>query len=253
MTEIPRSSETRQTAPDHNEEARAKPRRRLQPDRAEIARAIGLICRPGEVYELRAPNTSKATVGGYYNDLDKMAKDACKLAGDFFEAPGVYLTLNPGKPELLARANNRLESYVKFATADCDITARYWLPLDFDPNRIKGISATDAEHQAALARAREAQGWLTAQGWSDPAIFADSGNGAHLLYRIDLSNDAGSAQLLKRILETLDQRFSDDVVMVDKTVYNAARIWKIYGSIARKGDNMCDRPHRVASIIEASS
>jgi hypothetical protein len=225
------------------------PTRPLQPDRKEIARAIARICRPGAVYELRALNTTRATVSGYYDDFDKMAEDAWKLSGDVFKASGVYLTLNPGKPELLARAHNRLESYARNTTADAHIIRRYWFPLDFDPRRVDGISSTDFEHQAALECARKVRHWLTTLGWPAP-IFADSGNGAHLLYKIDLDNDAESAALLKRILKTIDQRFTDATVLVDKKVFNASRIWKLYGSIAKKGDDMPDRPHRRAFVIE---
>jgi hypothetical protein len=43
---------------------------------------------------------------------------------------------------------------------------------------------------------------------------------------------------------------SDDQVSVDTGVYNAARIWKLYGTIACKGDNTPERPHRPARFIE---
>src|SRR5271154_6013238 len=91
----------------------------LQPDRAEIKRAIEIICEPGEVYELRALNTTKATISGYYDNRDKLAEDAWKLSGNpAFGAPGVYLTLNPVAPALLSRANNRLEPFCKLTSAD---------------------------------------------------------------------------------------------------------------------------------------
>src|SRR5262249_32077297 len=42
---------------------------------------------------------------------------------------------------------------------------------------------------------------------------------------------------------------SDDAVKVDTSVSNAARIWKLYGTMACKGDSTPDRPHRMASIL----
>ena len=33
-------------------------------------------------------------------------------------------------------------------------------------------------------------------------------------------------------------------------MFNAARIWKLYGTICRKGDSTEDRPHRVAKLLE---
>ena len=37
---------------------------------------------------------------------------------------------------------------------------------------------------------------------------------------------------------------------VDLKVFNAARIWKLYGTVARKGHDMNDRPHRAARLVE---
>ncbi len=82
-------------------------------------------------------------------------------------------------------------------------------------------------------------------GWPEP-ILADSGNGAHLLYRIDLpANDDG---LVKRVLEGLAFRFDDAEVRVDTTTHNPARIWKLYGTLAAKGDDTDERPHRLARL-----
>ncbi len=91
-------------------------------------------------------------------------------------------------PALLARAENRMKERPKATTSDAGIIRRCWLLLDFDPRRPSGISLTDAEHTAALERARTVRDRLREAGWPDP-VLADSGNGAHLLYSIDLPND----------------------------------------------------------------
>jgi len=85
--------------------------------------------------------------------------------------------------------------------------------------------------------------------WERP-ILADSGNGAHLLYRIDLPNDQEALAFVTHALAELDRRYSDDVVKVDVTSANAARIWKAYGTVARKGDSIPGRPHRLSRILE---
>ena len=56
-------------------------------------------------------------------------------------------------------------------------------------------------------------------------------------------------ELVKGVLTTLDFMFSDDVVSVDTGVANAARIWKLYGTTARKGDSTKDRPHRRSRLL----
>ena len=51
------------------------------------------------------------------------------------------------------------------------------------------------------------------------------------------------------MLATLDVLFSDDAVTVDTANHNAARIWKLYGTMSRKGDSTPTRPHRRAAIL----
>jgi hypothetical protein len=44
--------------------------------------------------------------------------------------------------------------------------------------------------------------------------------------------------------------FSDQRLKIDTGVFNAARIWKLYGTMACKGDNIPERAHRMASVVE---
>ena len=121
--------------------------------------------------------------------------------------------------------------------------------MDVDPARPADISSSDAEHEAALARARDIRMVLGEEGWSAP-VLGDSGNGAHLLYLVDLPNDDASTKLVEGVLKALARRFDDAVVTVDQAVFNAARISKVYGTVARKGDDTPDRPHRLARLLD---
>jgi hypothetical protein len=215
-----------------------------------IPDALKLLCEPGEVYELRCPKTSDSgTVSGYFDDLTKLAYHA-----DFWSgiAPAVYLTLNPVKSDLLARAANRIERRAKTTTSDHEIVKRRRLLLDFDPVRPTGVSSTDDEHEAALVRARECRNWLAEFAFPTP-LLADSGNGGHLIYGLDFPNDDCSRLLVENFLKAIAGRFSDDKVKVDLSVFNAARISKVYGTMACKGDNIAERPHRRSCILEAPS
>jgi hypothetical protein len=216
-------------------------------DPVEIRRALGVLLEPGSVTELRVPHAGReGTVSGYFSDHDALAREAARWSG---KAPGVYVTLNPVLPALLARAANRVRTRAEQTTSDRDILRRRWLPIDFDPVRPAGISATEAEHGAALMAAQVVRGDLGAAGWPVP-LFADSGNGGHLEYCVDLPNDDAATLLLRRCHAALALRFDDDTVRVDVTTFNAARIWKVYGTLAAKGDPTPDRPHRLARLLE---
>ena len=214
-----------------------------------IARTFELLRSPNPdmVTELRILNTPRSgTVSGYFTNINEFVAYGNSYSG---RVPGIYSTLNPVHPDLLARANNRVEERAKHTTSDSDIIRRFWLPIDLDPVRPSGISASNDEHEAALSLGQEVKEWLRGLGWP-PGIFADSGNGAHLLFRIDLPNDEFSTTLIKKCLEALDLHFSNDAVNVDLTTFNAARIWKLYGTKACKGDHLPDRPHRMAKLID---
>lgn len=211
----------------------------------DIRAALGvLFSTPDELHELRVPNTPKRTASGYFDDLDALSRAAARLDR---VASGVYVTLNPVLPALKARAANRTVEYARYTTADRDVTRRRWLPVDLDARRPAGISASDAEHDAALARSRAIHHWLREQGWPEP-VLADSGNGAHLLFALDLPNDADALRLVSGSLAALDVLFSDGAVAVDLTTANAGRIWKLYGTSARKGENTPERPHRLSRL-----
>jgi len=220
-------------------------------DREEILRTWHIFRQPGEVLELRIPEAGRyKVISGYFDDPEKLADAVIGLADEPF--PGIYFSVNSVKPELLARAANRYAKYAKTTTSDADITALHWLPIDLDAKRPAGISATDAEHEAAISKTWEIMRWLIdEQGWPGGAfVVADSGNGGHLNVKIDLENSQDNVAIIKRCLEALDFLFSDDQIQVDVTSQNPSRIWKLYGTMVRKGDNLPERPHRLARILE---
>ena len=220
-------------------------------DRSDILRTFQLFHRPGDITELRILNAGKfRTISGYFDNAGAMVDAVVGLADDPF--PAYYFTINPVRPDLFARSANKYTRYAKETTADADIIKRRWLPIDLDPMRPSGISSNEEEHDAAIQKVRDIRDRLVSMGWPVRAfILADSGNGGHLAVKIDLPNDTAARDLVKACLEALDAVFSDDRVKVDTTTYNAARIWKIYGTMARKGSDVPDRPHRLSKILEA--
>lgn len=199
----------------------------------------------GRICEVRILRTSKGVLSGYFDNPDSVADAVVPYDGKY----DIYVTLNEVKDDLFARGANRLVPYAKNTTADADITRRMWLLIDIDPVRPAGVSATAEEKKAAGKVVKGILKYLVVQnGWSKP-IIADSGNGYHLLFPIDLPNDAENSLLLKQVLQTLSHRFSDEKAKVDETTYNAARICKLYGTMATKGDSTVERPHRPSKIL----
>lgn len=217
---------------------------------ALLARTLAALLPQGQVVELRAPDAEvgrnfAATLSGYYDDAAKLVADAVGVV-----APGVYFTLNPVDPRLLARRSNRLKPLSKrdASAGDKDILARRLLFVEVDPERPSGICATDAEKVEARSVAAAVAEHLRAAGWPDP-IEIDSGNGHYLLYRVDLPTDDGG--LVERCLRALAERFNTATAHIDTAVFNPSRIARLPGSLNRKGDNTTDRPHRPCRVLSA--
>lgn len=212
----------------------------------DVADALRLYHHDGDVFEVRILNTRRSgTVSGYFRSPDVAAAAIAKWDG---KAPGVYITINPVDPVLHARAADRLQERARDTTTDKNIIRRRRLLIDVDYDRPPGISTSDAEHEAALVVARTIHAELSAQGWPEPIVI-DSGNGAHLVYRIDLPNDDDALTLVKGCLAALAGRHNAGGVKVDTSVCNAARIAKVPGTMACKGDDTPDRPHRRSLLL----
>lgn len=220
-------------------------------DANEITHALRLWFQAGDVFEVRVLDAVSADYrrehieSGYFDyEHISAVPEALKRLLSF---RGVYVTVNPVNPDLLARAVNRLRPAGRNpTTADTDIVRRRWLLIDCDPKRSSGVSSTKAEHESALAKAREIRDGLSSLGWPDP-IMTDSGNGAQLMYRIDLPADDG--ELVRRVIGEIAKASSEQVA-IDTSVHNPARIWRLPGTMNCKGDSIPERPHRMARILE---
>jgi P4 family phage/plasmid primase-like protien len=161
------------------------------------------------------------------------------MEGRWSSVTGVYVTLNPlqSDPERRGKAK------------DEDVRRREWFFIDVDPVRPRECNATDAEKGAAERVAGEVRSFLREQGFPDP-VYCDSGNGYHLLYRIDLPNDADAEALVRRSLQALAARFDTAGVKIDPKVCNASRLTKLYGTTVRKGEITEDRPVRESRMLE---
>lgn len=227
----------------------------VSPVREHIRTACAALFAPGQVTELRVLGVGgheRHSAGGWFDDLDALAQAA--EAFDVRGAEGIYVVLNPLHAACLARAANKIKTAAqsKRTSSDRDVLQRHWLPIDLDPTRPAGVSSAIDELQVARDTAKGLVAWLEDELGFPPGIRGLSGNGVHLLYRVDLPNDDAARDLVKGCLAGLAARFDSPATKIDTTVHNASRIWKLYGTVARKGDHTAERPHRRSQLLHTA-
>ena len=222
-------------------------------DTNNITKAIQLLHSNGELFEIRLINGGYNASGYFIN-----ADTAIKALQDFHpewnartktaRAANIFVTLNPINMSCYSRKQH--DCFIENAqptTKDNEITALHWLLIDLDPKRMSGVSSSEEELKLAKAKARTIHDFLLDRGFKEP-IRAMSGNGIHLVYRFDVPNTSENVSVFENALKVLSERFSDEEVEVDTTVFNPARICKLWGTIAQKGATTPERPHRKAYI-----
>lgn len=217
-------------------------------DYEETRRAIDLLQAPGEVFEVRVIGTAsrKDILSGYFQSTDILFQKF-----DTIELPrrNIYITLGEVREECFSRSqSNRFEKNPAVTTNDNDIIAYRWLFIDLDPVRPTGISSSDEQLKNAEQLRDLVYEYLQGLGFPEP-VKAMSGNGYHLLYRIDIPNDEKGRALVEKCLKNLSALFDNDDVKIDTTNSNPSRICKLHGTLAQKGTSTKKRPHRMSRIL----
>ncbi len=162
----------------------------------------------------------------------------------------LYFSLNPVKLDAVPPRGPALFARVSKTTRDKDVLAYTMFVVDVDPERSPhDRAATDAEKAEALAVATRIVEEL--RSFAIEPVLADSGNGYHLLVPlVPATGDqvARAAHQVHRLLRAFAGRFSTKAARVDTSVYNPSRILKLYGTLAMKGDDSTEFPHRVARV-----
>ena len=224
---------------------------KMKINESEIRKAIAVLKPDNQLFEIRfIGNSGRLNFSGYFTNADALIDRLNHLAPS--EEGNVYITLNEIDPACYSRQQrDRFVKNCKTTTSDGDITGYDWLMIDFDPKRPAGTSSSDAELNLAHEIAQKVYKYLHSKGWERPVI-AMSGNGYHLLYRINFKNDAERSRLVESSLKSLNMLFGDETTVdIDTKVFNPSRICKLYGTEANKGADTPDRPHRMARIIFA--
>ena len=189
----------------------------------------------------------KFQYSGYYKNIDKLIEDIKQY--ESLPDEQIYFTLNDIDDGCYGRQQcEQLVKSPKQTTSDANIIRRNWVLVDFDPVRVVGTNATEEEFELAHKKAQQVFRYLRSVGFSDPVI-CRSGNGWHTVYKVDMPNTEEVRDLISNFLQSIALMFTDEKVDIDETVFNAARICKLYGTTAKKGANLPERPWRMSEII----
>lgn len=198
-----------------------------------------------EIRLLAKKGSYSKTLSGYFTDVETMLAQLRPYADSEY---GIYATLNAVKDACYGRDQHNVLLPNPVTTGDGDIAGRDYVLIDIDPKRASGTNASDAEKKHAQDIANRVYHYLTNEGFSRPVV-ADSANGVHLYYRVQLANSDENKMLIKNFLEVLSMWFSDDYADIDKSVFNASRIVKVIGTSSNKGANTAERPRRESRFV----
>jgi hypothetical protein len=214
----------------------------------------------GEVFELQALHVPADKSAGRWKDAPGMAAHGASLAviehlaaqGDDFEAQGVYAIFNRIDPGVQHRRGPAAWREVPKGegTSDRDVTQRRALYIDLDPQRTRGISASDDELLAAGRRAEQARDLLARILPPEAIGVGRSGNGCALFVALEPMPPEGEpARLVKAALVALAGLLDDAAVKVDTSVSEPKRLCFLPGTVKRKGAHSSERPHRRAAFL----
>lgn len=212
----------------------------------EIRKTIAILKPDNQLFEVRVIYGNKSVLSGYFRDADTLI-DALHRVNP--KGCNVYLSLNALDEGCYSRTQkDHFEKQSKATTSDKDVVGYDWLFIDLDPERPTDTSSSEEELKAAKDVGNQIYYSLKNLGFEEP-VRAISGNGVHLLYRVNMAKDDEREQLLKKCLTVLDAMFSTEQVKVDLKNFNPSRVCKLYGCVAQKGTSTQERPHRMSYII----
>lgn len=221
-------------------------------DEATIRQTISLLKPDNELFEIRIigkGNNRKKVISGYFTDADTLIRQFDSIDP---RGANIYITINKVKDDCYSREQHDCFRMTDATTHDHEVAAYEWFFIDLDPKRISEISSTETEIKAAENLSDKVYEYMRGLGFHEP-IRGMSGNGHHLLYKIDLKNTDENEALVKRCMNNLASLFNTEDVKIDIVNTNPSRICKLYGTAAQKGANTKTRPHRMSRLTYVPS
>jgi hypothetical protein len=181
-------------------------------------------------------------------DHVRLLREAERMSG----FNGAYQLVNgPLNPQIYARYEpNKIHKAWNGRANDTVIQSLRAIFFDCDPERLKGISATDEEKRAACEVADAVVAMFSSAVGANAVGRGDSGNGYFVLVAISpIPPTAETTTKISKLLGLLNKKFGrEKVVKIDTSVSNPARLMPAAGTWKRKGWNSPERPHRLTSF-----
>lgn len=214
-------------------------------DEQELRKALAILKPNNQLFEVRI--LGKPTTNGYFTDADTMIRE---LKKQDLNRRNVYITLQEIDEACYSREQRDCFMKADTSTSDPDTVGYDWLFIDIDPDRVSKVSSTDAQLETAKGVAKKVYDFMAKIGFEKPVV-AMSGNGYHLLYKINLAFTKEREKLIEDCMKVLDMYFTVKDAKIDVSNFNPSRICKLYGTLAQKGANTKERPHRMSKILSA--
>ena len=212
-------------------------------DEQELRKAIAILKPNNQLFEVRI--LGKPTTNGYFTDADTMIRE---LKKQDLNRRNVYITLQEINEACYSREQRDCFMRADTSTSDPDTVGYDWLFIDIDPDRVSQVSSTDAQLETAKGVAKKVYDFMAKNGFEKPVV-AMSGNGYHLLYKINLAFSKEREKLIEDCMKVLDMYFTVKDAKIDVSNFNPSRICKLYGTLAQKGADTKERPHRMSRIL----
>lgn len=223
-----------------------------------IADAVRLLVEPESLTEVRVllnHSGERICRNQYYfgHQAEDVARDVHSLEQQP-ECVGIYLIPNPIEPKLAELNTKWRKPFItKIKSSNqSNMLRRAWIMVDCDSIRPGECSATEAERTAAFTLADNVIATLSMFGFGDP-VKADSSNGCHLLYSVDLPPDQQTGLKIKEFLNELSIRCRVTGAKVDPVTWDSQRMVRLYGTRSRKGESTAERPWRYSGILDAGT
>ena len=223
-----------------------------------IADSVRLLIEPASLTEVRVllhSGGERICRNQYYygHQAEQIARDVHAL-DQLPNCVGIYLIPNPIDTALVERNTKWRKPFITkvLSSNSSNMLRRRWILVDCDSIRPGECSATDAERTAAFDLADNVIATLSMLGFASP-IKADSGNGCHLIYQIDLPPDQQSGFTIKEFLGQLTVRCKAAGAKVDPVTWDSQRMVRLYGTKSRKGESTAERPWRLSGILDAGA